>query len=67
MAKQKRDGGQLVGSTYKDRSGKHRWRIKSVNGRTVAASGESFSTLRSARRALMVFVSNIAAGRYRDK
>lgn len=38
---------------YPDRSGAWRWRIRSRNGRIVAASGEAFSSKRAALRAIV--------------
>ena len=36
---------------YEDTGGKHRWRMVSSNGQTVASSGQGFSTRSNARRA----------------
>ena len=33
---------------YADKSGAYRWRLVASNGRTIAASGESFSSKRKA-------------------
>lgn len=38
-------------TVYQDSLGEWRWRLKTANGRTVADSGEGYSTLRSATRA----------------
>lgn len=40
---------------YKDRAGKWRWVWTARNGRKIAASGESFSSKRSCRRAVLQF------------
>jgi len=43
--------GSLVVEVYGDQSGKHRWRLRSPNGQTIAASPEAFSSPAAALRA----------------
>ncbi len=38
---------------YQDKSGQWRWRLLAGNGRIVADSGESYTRLRDAERAVM--------------
>jgi uncharacterized protein len=37
---------------YKDSAGEWRWRLKAANGRTIADSGEGYSTKSNCRRAV---------------
>lgn len=37
--------------TYPDRAGEWRWRLIAANGRTVADSGEGYTSLSAARQA----------------
>jgi uncharacterized protein YegP (UPF0339 family) len=37
---------------YRDRKGEYRWRLRSINGCTVADSGEGYKTKRGAVRAI---------------
>jgi uncharacterized protein YegP (UPF0339 family) len=38
---------------YRDRQGEWRWRLRAPNGRTVADSGEGYSTYHAARAAVL--------------
>lgn len=46
---------------YVDSAGEWRWRLRSPNGRTVAASGEGFSSKPGVRRSIANFVKYLAA------
>lgn len=48
---------------YEDEGGHWRWRMKAENGQTVAASGESFDSMRNAQRASREVISGIREGR----
>lgn len=43
--------GKWLFDTYKDTSGKWRWRLKAGNGQIVADSGEAYDSLANVRRA----------------
>jgi uncharacterized protein YegP (UPF0339 family) len=45
---------------YADSAGKARWRLKSSNGQTIAAAGESYANRSNARRAAAAFRANAA-------
>lgn len=44
-------GGNMF-EIYKDKSGEYRWRLRTANGRIIADSGEGYTRLRDAKRAV---------------
>ena len=52
-----------------DRRGKHRWCVKSSNGKTVAASSQGYATLVDAQKNLMLLGSLVGGynGGYGDR
>jgi uncharacterized protein len=46
---------------YKDEAGEHRWRLRSINGEEVAASGEGFGSDRDAERACHGVIDAVTA------
>lgn len=52
---------------YKDSAGEFRWRLRAANHRTVADSGEGYSSKASCERAIANFKANVSSARVDDE